>query len=716
MPIETAHGDVVMVLALMMLLTPALGVPHEEMLQDTLKSMLVSFSALGAGLLLFWHQRQRQESLRWHALLGLPLVLMLWALGSMAWSHTYLAGVEAIRWFIFSLLAWLGLNAVSRERTNVLAWGIHGGAFVASVWTAAQFWGDFNFFPQGPNPASTFVNRNFYAEFAVCTLPFSGWLITQIRSAPVLALLALTTGFNLVAILMTGTRSALLALLLLVVLLPFVLWRFRAQLSLTKWPRSSRLMVPLVLAGTVLALGGLPTGNSKLIEEHRVEQRGMTPVARALARSKSMAKSEEYTQGSFSLRMQMWKATGRMMAARPLTGVGAGAWEVDIPLYQPEGAQLETDYYAHNEFLQLLAEYGLVGWLFLAGLLAYLALAIRRTWSADPADARSEGLLRALLIVTLLMFLLVSQAGFPWRMASTGALFALTLGLLAASDARLGWHGWAGAQRLRWRAVYSRLSLVALAVCLIVALYIARQAATVESKIVRAVKIALTISNSGDVHSPRWAERRQEMLGLLREAIAINPHYRKITPMAADELAKWGDWQNATWVWESVLHSRPYVVAIMANVARGYAQMGRTDEAIAVLLRARAVQPKAPSINSLGVILLARNGQEAEARRIARSLIDEGVYDFDLLNATYVLAGRARDWPLAIRALELRIHRWPAYAVDGWLKIGEIYAREAEAKDETKALAAYRQAWAAAPEAQKPATWAKIPEIYRSRL
>ena len=44
----------VAILALMMFLAPALGVPHEEMLQDTLKSIVVSFAALGAGLLFFW--------------------------------------------------------------------------------------------------------------------------------------------------------------------------------------------------------------------------------------------------------------------------------------------------------------------------------------------------------------------------------------------------------------------------------------------------------------------------------------------------------------------------------------------------------------------------------------------------------------------------------------------------------------------------------------
>src|SRR5687767_4296704 len=164
LPAEAEGGSTVAIFALMMFLAPALGVPNEEMLQDTLKSIVVSFAVLGAALLFLWAQRGRRDALRWHAVMWLPLLLMAYALGSMAWSHTYLAGVEAIRWFIFALLAWLGINSLSRDSLPMLAWGVHAGAVVASLWAALQFWTNFGLFPQGPHPASTFVNRNFFAE------------------------------------------------------------------------------------------------------------------------------------------------------------------------------------------------------------------------------------------------------------------------------------------------------------------------------------------------------------------------------------------------------------------------------------------------------------------------------------------------------------------------------------------------------------------------
>ncbi len=716
LPGEVTRGDwTVPILAFMMFLAPAAGVPHEMMLQDTLKSIIVSFAALGAALLFFWQQRNRRDGLRWHALVWLPLALMLYALGSMVWSHTYLGGVEAVRWFIFALLLWLGANTLGRDQVPTLAWGIHLGAVVASLWTALQFWVDFSFFPQGPNPASTFVNRNFFGEFVVCTLPFSLLLLARARQSAMIFLLSLTTGFNIVAMLMTGTRSALIAAGVLLVVSPVILWLYRRQFAFSTWASGQRIMAGSVLVATVLGLGMIHTGNPKLIEENRVENRGLTALQRSFARAKSLTQSEEYTERSFSVRLIMWKATGRMILARPLSGVGAGAWEVDIPLYQAAGSQLETDYYVHNEILQLLAEYGLVGWLFLLSLLAYLSRAAWRTWRFRTPDGLAEAPLRALTLASLLAFLVVSNAGFPWRMASTSALFAMGLAILAASDARLGFRGATTAMRLAWKPAYAQSLAVASVACLALATYITQQAVECEAKIVQAVKLALTISQSGDYQSPRWDKTKREMLTLIKQGTDINPHYRKITPMVADEMAKWGDWKDAVWVWESVVSSRPYVTAIMSNIARGYAQLGQPDKAFDYLRRAQKLQPNAPSVASLEVILLSRSGKEAEALQIARKRIADGVYDYDMVSAAYTLGVRARDWALALKSLELRNKGWPAQLVDGLLKSGDIYAAT-EVKDEAKALAFYQQALAAAPDQDKAATWARIPTIYQPRL
>lgn len=706
-PLETAGYAPVLLFALVMFLAPTLGVPNEEMLQDTLKSIVVSFGALAAALVFFWQQRARVEPLRWHAVMWLPLGLMAYALGSMAWSHTYLGAVEAIRWFIFSLILWLGLNTLSRERLPTLALGIHAGALGASLWAALQFWFDFRFFPEGPPPASTFVNRNFFAEFAVCTLPFAAILLARARQSAQVALLCVSSAFIVVTILMTGTRAALIALWLqLLVVLPYIAWLYRGQLALGQWSRGTRWLAAGLLVATVGGLGVIPTGDPKLAAEGR----GINALERGIKRTGSISASDP----SLGIRMVMWKATSGLIRDRPLFGAGAGAWENEILLYQAEGAQLETDYYVHNEFLQLLAEYGLVGWLFLLALVAYLLDAVRRTLKGPAPQAQAEGPWRAILLCSLLSLMVVSNIGFPWRMASTGALFALCLAGLAASDVRLGAMAPWAVTRLAWRPALSQAALPIVIASLVLATYISQQAAEAEQKIVKATKIALTISGSGNPRDPGWGAAKAEMLGLIREGIAINPHYRKITPMVADELAHWGDWRDAIWIWESVLSSRPYIVAIMANVAKGYTTLGQTDKALQYLARAEKIQPNAPAVRSLQVVLLGRTGQEAKALEIGRRSIADKIYDYDTVNAMFVLAWRAGDFELAATAMGLRIAGWPQTGPQGYVQLGNMYATAAKNRD--KALDAFRNALAVTPEAQKPALLPQIPADYRAPL
>jgi tetratricopeptide (TPR) repeat protein len=702
---------VVGLLALTMFLAPALGATSERLLQDTLKSMIVAFGGLLAALLLCWSIARDQAPPRWHVLLWLPISLMVYAAGSMLWSHTYLAAVEAVRWMVLGLLMWVGLNSLKREHLPILINGIHWGAVMASLWAALQFWVDFKLFPQGASPASTFINRNFFAEYLVCTLPFSALLIARGQGLDQICLRVFMTSFNVVAILMTGTRSALVALLMLSMLLPWVVHRYRQPLGLVQWSRLTRGLALAVFLMTILGMGSVQSANPVVIGE----MRGNTPLGRALTRTASMTDPVEYTHRSFAARWVMWKGTLRMVAAQPLIGVGAGAWEVEVPRYQAASAQVEDDYYAHNEILQLLAEYGLVGWTFLLALLAYLGSVAWNLRAVATGSDQAEAPVRALTLCSLLAFLVVSNAGFPWRMASSGALFALSLGILAASDARMP----AWTRRLvvacPWRASSARVLMVVLVASLAVAAFLSVQAAQAEQRLVRAAQLALSITASGAPKDPRWAASKEDMLALVDQGVAINPHYRKITPIVADELARWGDWENAVWIWESVVTSRPHVVAMLTNIGRGYAHMGHLDKAREYLNRARVVQPDALSAQSLELLLLIRSGHDSEAASLIQRGFQSNRHDLDLLNTAYALGSRTKNWPMAIEALQRRNKGWPALALDGWLNLGHLYA-STDVNDPAKALAAYQQAMALAPPPLKQQVRELVAPAYRDRL
>ena len=699
---------VVAVLATMMLLVPALGVPSELVLQDTLKSALVAFGALIAALLLCRSRLHKPTGLAWHPVLWLPLLLLAWALGSVFWSHPYLAGVEAIRWALFALLVWLGLNVLTLQRLPLLATGLHWGAVLASLWVALQFWLDLRWFPQLPPPASTFLNRNFYAEYVLCTLPFSVLLAAQARGQAQIALRVASAAFNGLALLMTGTRSALLALLVLLPLLVYILWRYRSRLAWVHWPRADRVLAVLILIGTLMGLGQVPTGNAYLTREGL----GQTALERAFVRGQSLTASSEYTAGSSSVRLQMWQATLRLIADRPLAGAGAGAWEVEVPRYQAPGTQIETDYYAHNEYLQLLAEYGLAGWVFALGLAFWLLRAAVRTWRERPrAVDAMEWPWRATLLASLLGLFIVSGAGFPWRLAGAGALFALALGALAASEQRLPVFRPARATPVgRLRLAQSGLALALLA-----AIGLSAWAVAAESRLVRAAQLAYSISRSGAPNERAALAQREDMLRLVREGVALHPHYRKITPLVADELAAWGDWENARWIWASVLASRPHVVALMTNLARANVHLGNLDQAQAYYDRARALRPDAASLRSVEVMLLLHRGQEQEALQRARVHLDSGQVESDLIEYAYVLGLRQRDFQLALDAQELRRKRWPATQIDSWLKTGMVYAGP-DLRDRPRALAAFQAAWDVTPEYLRPQVRELVPAGYRAAL
>jgi O-antigen ligase len=561
-------------------------------------------------------------------------------------------------------------------------------------------------FPQGPNPGSTFINRNFFAEYAVCTLPFGMLVLARARQSAAVALRAASIGLVVTALLMTGTRAALIAMWLqLLVVLPLIAWRCRRQLAWSGWSVRVRVMAVAVLAATVLLLGAIPSGNPKILDEGR----GASALARGVNRTQSVSLQDP----SLGIRMIMWRATLNVIQARPLTGVGAGAWESEIPLYQAEGSQLETDYYVHNEFLQLVAEYGVVGWLFLLLLAGYLLSAAWRTWRDPSPAAEAERPLRGVLLCSLLALMVVSNIGFPWRLAATGALFALCLGGLAASDARLGYRAAWLARPLRWSRRTASFAIAATAACLLLALVITQRAAESERKLVSAAKMALSITGSGDPNNPRFDKLKQEMLQNVREGIALNPHYRKVTPMVADELARWGDWSNATWIWDSVLGSRPYVVAIISNAARGYSAIGQQDKALEYLERARRIQPRAPAVRSLEVIILARNGQEQKALQLAKEAMDAGIVDYDLVNAYFVLAWRAKDYALADRVLERRMTQWPESRARGLVQRGMMYQEGLHAD---RALAAVREGLAAASPQERPQLLEQLPASLRARL
>ena len=257
--------------------------------------------------------------------------------------------------------------------------------------------------------------------------------------------------------------------------------------------------------------------------------------------------------------------------------------------------------------------------------------------------------------------------------------------------------------------------MLALTGALLLALGLSVLAVAAETRLVRAAQLAYGISRTGAPNDPRWQDQRQEMLRLVREGVALHPHYRKITPLVADELAAWGDWENARWIWASVLESRPHVVALLTNLARASIHLGDLAQAQNYYDRALALRPDAPSLRSVDIMLLLKRGQETQALARLHSYLDSGEVEPDLIDYAYVLGLRQQDFTLALDAQRLRRKLWPDARIDSWLKTGMVYAGP-DLRDRQQAQAAFQAAWDATPENLKARVLALIPSDYRSAL
>lgn len=702
-------------LAALAVLLPIVGIPGEWVLQDTLKSTVLTAGLLLALASLWLAQRNAQKRgiatvWTWHGVLALPLVVMVCALLAMGWSHTYLAGVEVARWMILGLTLWVALQVLRPGNAMRLVWAIHWGAVGASLWTAAQFWGDLAWFPQAAAPASTFVNRNFFAEYLVCTLPFSVLALSQVTLPRWRVFVALSVAFNLTALMMTGTRSALVALLAIALPLAVVLWRYRSTLAWGRWSAASRAIVMFVLVATVFGLGSIPTRNAALLQESPAT----TALERSWLRAATMTNAEVYTAGSFSQRAAFWKSTARMWLDRPWFGVGAGAWEVYIALYQGPSADEEPDYYAHNEYLQLLAEYGLpVGGGVLAVLLAYLVISARHTWRL-PANA-AWAPLRATALCSLLALLVVSLAGFPWRLAGTGMLFMLCLAVLAASDRDLALPDTlgSGAWLIGRRAL--QFAGLALVIGVVLATVTATQAMRAERAIVGSIH---RFNHAQQLRStdPTAARILQdEGVALVKKGMALNPHYRKLLSVPAEQLAGFGDWAATADVLQHIADSRPHIANVWSNLVLARIELQQADSAQAALGELARLQPDTPRVRSLELLLLSRTGREAEAARKARDYFAQGIVDFDATLLAYNAGIKLQQWDLVELALHLRAEHWPATAVDSYYRLGQAYVQAGKGF-ETRALQAFREGREHLPPGELDNYLRQLPAAYRAPM
>jgi O-antigen ligase len=115
---------------------------------------------------------------------------------------------------------------------------------------------------------------------------------------------------------------------------------------------------------------------------------GAEPVINRIATGDPNSSDLSKTQTFYSVRGEIWENTWTMIRHNPLTGVGLGAYETAYPIYSRENGTQGVTAEAHNDYLQILADAGVIGAMFALWFIWTLFRAIARgVRSPNPLTA-----------------------------------------------------------------------------------------------------------------------------------------------------------------------------------------------------------------------------------------------------------------------------------------------------------------------------------------
>lgn len=312
-------------------------------------------------------------------------------------------------------LLWLVLSEpvpdVERAMGQLL--GASGlGAMVVAALGVGQWWTGRGLLPfwllQNPNITrinATFTDVNGLGSYLAMMVPVALGLAMRHEGRRRWSWRA-GAALVMLAVLFTASRSAWVALAIGLGLYGVALWRFRLIAAGSWIARHAGQVIAGAAAAillTVAVLSAYATARDVRFydEDSYVETLLYTVNLRA--------PFQERLKG----RLAFWAAATSMIAQRPAFGIGLGRFYKEVAVYAPDPAALpRRQENAHNYFLQVAAELGLIG---LAAWVAVLAAALAPSLRVASSDRRLPGTRHLALGVSvgIVVYLLTWSTGHP---------------------------------------------------------------------------------------------------------------------------------------------------------------------------------------------------------------------------------------------------------------------------------------------------------------
>ncbi|MFA4915124.1 MAG: tetratricopeptide repeat protein [Syntrophales bacterium] len=375
--------------------------------------------------------------------LGLPILLYTLTLFlSLIYTiNPYTGAYEIFRQLTCVFLFFLVINYVETEKDilNICGAAVLGGLLV-SILGIFQYFTSFNpdWLYQVARPSATFGNKNMAAEYVIMVIPLSLILFLKAGDERPRLLWAVAAIEMIAYTVYANSRGAWLGLALggLITLL-IQTRRHKGQKTIIE-------VIKKTCASPYPRFHFSPWRASLLIfllSLHLIFPYILpTPAKLAVSYRDKMSSALDLSSDSASSRLAVWANTLEMIKDHPF-GVGINNWKVVYPEYTrsriiDKAATSETHFEeAHNDYLQMMAEIGIGGFVFYLWILTAI---VRMCWKS-PDTKYSP-----FFLWSIVGFMITSLFSFPSKMPVTSLFFWLAAGLIVVRSRMITPSG-------RWR-------------------------------------------------------------------------------------------------------------------------------------------------------------------------------------------------------------------------------------------------------------------------
>lgn len=290
-------------------------------------------------------------------------------------------------------------------------------SLLVSIYTIIQYYGIDPYLKDLHRLTSTIGQKNWISNYLAMIFPigFSYFLLEQIKKNKIIYFVLLAVLYT--TLMICQSRGIWISISLTLIFGIYIIIRFKIFRIFHRNKKWLFLLLITFLAITIIYSTDNPLNKSAI-----------TVPLRALS-------TFDEQDPSVNTRLLMWKTTFEMIKEKPLLGSGIGTFKMNYLDYQAEFLK-DNPYYvkysgkageAHNEYLQILAELGIIG-LGLFLLIFYFFYKTIIDFYNNNKNVK-EKIITLGLVMGIICFLIHSLFTFPLHVPALGVTFFVLLGL-----------------------------------------------------------------------------------------------------------------------------------------------------------------------------------------------------------------------------------------------------------------------------------------------